>query len=149
MTSSEKSARNKYTKRQKQSGPKFPELRTFCYSPGILPPANFFTVVFYHSVCTHHRKRYSVSQNFMQFVFLLLLHFRELVDFYLVLRYLVQDLSKQKQMLTPKNSKEYVNKYIFFIPLKQIARQRVSRILPRKKEKEKGLSNSSPRCHQR
>lgn len=83
------------------------ELYTFCNSPRILPSTNFPTIVFDHGVCTHHRKRHSFSKNFMQFTFFFFLHFRELVNFYLVLRYLVQNLNnQQRQIPTLKTTKQ-------------------------------------------
>lgn len=75
------------------------ELYTFCDSPRILPSTNFPTILFDHGVCTHHRKRHSFSKNFMQFTFFFFLHFRELVNFYLVLRYLVQNLNNQQRQI--------------------------------------------------
>lgn len=83
------------------------ELYTFCNSPRILPPTNFPTIVFDHGVCTHHRKRHSFSKNFMQFTIFFFLHFRELVNFYFVLCYLVQNLNnQQRQISTLKTTKQ-------------------------------------------
>lgn len=68
---------------------KFTELRTFRDSPRILSSTNFPTIMFNDSICTHYRKRHSVSKNFMQFTFFFFLYFWKLVDFDLVLRYLI------------------------------------------------------------
>lgn len=42
----------------------------------------------------------------MQFTFFFFLHFRELVNFYLVLRYLVQNLNNQRRIPTLKTTKQ-------------------------------------------
>lgn len=102
------------------------ELYTFCNSPRILSSTNFPTIVFDHGVCTHHRKRHSFSKNFMQFTFFFFLHFRELVNFYLVLRYLVQNLNnQQRQIPTLKTTKQG---YTVFLTNRLTRGQRVDAI---------------------